>query len=122
MAPSLDDLRKRNFVTPREAAEVLGDLDERTVRRAVETGQIPGHKVGTKTLIPAAALLRMIEAAEEPIEAPEPFNATAVRVALASIRAAIDAIERVLIEAEDQAGSEAPGAAVRSITEGGHAA
>jgi excisionase family DNA binding protein len=62
-----DDLRGRNFLIPREAGEFLGGdepVDERTVRRAIELGQIPAVKIGTKTLIPAAALLAMAEAPE----------------------------------------------------------
>lgn len=119
----LDELRTRNFVTPREAAEVLHDVDERTVRRAVEAGQLPGHKIGTKTLIPAAALLRMIEADEGPANVTPPgVNAAAIRVALASVRTALDAIEHSLGEAEEQTDGGAADAAVRRITEGGRAA
>ncbi len=69
-----DELRTRNFVNVAEAAEFLGPgepLDERTVRRAIEQGQIPALKVGAKTLIPVAPLLAMIQApSSAPTEAP----------------------------------------------------
>lgn len=59
---TLDDLRGRLFVSvPEAAAEVFG-LDERTVRRAIADGQVPGVKVGNKTLIPVPKLLAMLGA------------------------------------------------------------
>ena len=61
-----DELRGRLFVTVSEAAQVLL-CDERTVRRAIEAGDIPAVKVSGVTRIRAAALLTMagIEAAAE---------------------------------------------------------
>lgn len=59
---TLEELSRRLFVSvPEAAAEVFG-LDERTVRRAIADGQVPGVKVGNKTLIPVPKLLAMLGA------------------------------------------------------------
>lgn len=59
---NLDELRGRLFLTvPEAAAEVFG-VDERTLRRAITDGQVPGVKVGNKTLIPVPGLLRLLAA------------------------------------------------------------
>lgn len=46
---------RRLFVSVAEAADIL-ETDPRTVRRALQEGQIPGFKVGTFWKIPAAWL------------------------------------------------------------------
>jgi excisionase family DNA binding protein len=46
---------ERLFVSPQEVAGALG-MDERTVRRAVAAGLIPGFKVGVCWRIPASWL------------------------------------------------------------------
>lgn len=104
---SLEDLRARlggrNFLSPREAGRLIFDgLDERTVRRAVEAGQIPSVKVGNRVLIPVAPLLALLEApASSTPAAPLPaINPAALRVAVQSMRASLDAIERLLTEPE----------------------
>ena len=51
----VETLAERLFVTPAEAARLLG-MDPRTVRRAIAEGQIPGFKVGTSWKIPTAWL------------------------------------------------------------------
>lgn len=59
---TLDELRGRLFVSVPEAAAEVFRLDERTVRRAIADGQVPGVKVGNKTLIPVPKLLAMLGA------------------------------------------------------------
>lgn len=55
-----DELRQRLFIpVPEAAADVFG-VDERTVRRGIEKGQIPAIKIGNKTLIPVAKLLPLL--------------------------------------------------------------
>jgi hypothetical protein len=65
---TLDELRESDatVLTPAQTADVLRDveghrLDERTVRRAAETGQIPCVRVGRRLLIPRLPLLAMLE-------------------------------------------------------------
>jgi excisionase family DNA binding protein len=48
-------LHERLFVGVPEVAEILSS-DERTVRRAIAAGQIPGFKVGVNWRVPAAWL------------------------------------------------------------------
>lgn len=50
---SLDDLAGKLFANTPEVASLLG-RDERTVRKAVESGTIPGQKIGANWLIPVA--------------------------------------------------------------------
>lgn len=66
---TLDELRASGaaVLTVTQTADVLRDLeghrpDERTVRRAAETGQIPCVRVGRRLLIPRLPLLAMLEA------------------------------------------------------------
>lgn len=59
---NLGDLRERLFISVPEAAVEVFKLDERTVRRAIADGQIPGVKVGNKTLIPVPKLLELLGA------------------------------------------------------------
>jgi excisionase family DNA binding protein len=58
----LDELRaaigNRMFTTVPVVARVL-DLDERTVRRGIERGELPGLRVGSTIRIPVAELLRL---------------------------------------------------------------
>jgi excisionase family DNA binding protein len=51
----VETLAERLFVTPAEAAELL-DLDPRTVRAALQRGEIPGTRVGERWKIPTAWL------------------------------------------------------------------
>src|SRR5215217_5759933 len=48
----------RIFTTVPVVAQVL-DLDERTVRRGIERGELPGIRVGSSIRIPVAELLRL---------------------------------------------------------------
>jgi excisionase family DNA binding protein len=50
-----DMLAERLFATPAEVAELL-DMDPRTVRAALQRGEIPGFKVGAWWKIPTAWL------------------------------------------------------------------
>jgi excisionase family DNA binding protein len=58
----LDQLRAavgdRMFTTVPVVAQLL-DLDERTVRRGIERGQLPGLRVGSAIRVPVAELLRL---------------------------------------------------------------
>jgi len=58
----LDHLRGRLFIGVPEAARHVFEVDERTLRRAIADGQVPGVKVGVRTLIPVPALLRLLGA------------------------------------------------------------
>jgi excisionase family DNA binding protein len=53
--PHREALAERLFVTPVEVAELL-EMDPRTVRAALQRGEIPGFKVGAWWRIPAAWL------------------------------------------------------------------
>lgn len=48
----------RLFTTVPVVAQLL-DLDERTVRRGIERGELPGIRVGSSIRIPVAELLRL---------------------------------------------------------------
>lgn len=92
-----DDLRRRNFITVQElATEVLG-VDERTARRAIEQGQIPAVKVGTKTLIPAPRLAALIDPPDTtpagPLAAVEAAGPDAITAAAEILRGALRALE-----------------------------
>jgi len=52
---TLDDLEGRNFAYPHEVARILR-TDVRTVRRAINDGQIPATKVGAAYRVPVAWL------------------------------------------------------------------
>jgi excisionase family DNA binding protein len=58
----LDELRaavgNRLFTTVPVVAQLL-DLDERTVRRGIERGELPGIRVGSSIRVPVAELLRL---------------------------------------------------------------
>jgi excisionase family DNA binding protein len=58
----LDELRAtvgdHLFTTVAIVARVL-DLDERSVRRGIERGELPGIRVGSSIRIPVAELLRL---------------------------------------------------------------
>jgi excisionase family DNA binding protein len=58
----LDQLRAavgdRLFTSVPVVAQLL-DLDERTVRRGIERGELPGIRVGSRIRIPVAELLRL---------------------------------------------------------------
>jgi excisionase family DNA binding protein len=57
MTPSQCKIALQNlqFLKVPDAATILG-LDVRSLRRAIEAGQIPATKVGAQTLIPTAWL------------------------------------------------------------------
>lgn len=76
---NLDDLRARLFVTVPEAAAGVFGVDERTLRRAIADGQVPGVRIGAKTLIPVPALLRLLGAAGSGEGQPGDDAAVAVR-------------------------------------------
>lgn len=65
---NLDALRAStaNVLTIAQTAQALADadghqLDERTIRRAVEGGQIPGIRVGKRWLVPRLALIAILD-------------------------------------------------------------
>ena len=64
-APTLDlewlKLAPCAAITRPQAAQVLG-VDERTVSRAVDSGQIPSLQIGRRVLIPRLPLLRLLGA------------------------------------------------------------
>ncbi|MCW2888310.1 MAG: Helix-turn-helix domain [Streptosporangiaceae bacterium] len=94
---TLEELRERNFVNVAETAAFFG-LDDRTVRRAIQTGQIPAQKIGTQMRIPVPALLAMLAVPDAPAPAPSSpiLNEDAIRVAVETMRASLDALEGLL--------------------------
>lgn len=68
---TLDDLAGRLFAGVPEVAEIIG-ADERTIRRAIAAGEIPGHRVGTKYMIPVAWLRELAGSPAPAPAAPEP--------------------------------------------------
>jgi excisionase family DNA binding protein len=69
----LDELRaaigNRLFTTVSVVAELM-DLDERSVRRGIERGDLPGIRVGSAIRIPVAALSRLAAIKPEDETAP----------------------------------------------------
>lgn len=70
---TLDDVRNSTaaVLSVTQTARLLTDLDgdqvdERTVRRAVEDGQLPGIRVGKRILIPRLPLLALLGATDSP--------------------------------------------------------
>lgn len=47
-------------VTRADTAELLG-IDQRTVTRAIEDGQLPSIRIGRRVLIPTAQLLALLD-------------------------------------------------------------
>lgn len=91
-----DELRNRNFVTVPEAVTLVfhGEVDERTIRKAIELGQLPGVKIGAKILIPVPPLLALLETPERPGDTPTPgVNADVVRAAINMIAAGLRVLE-----------------------------
>jgi excisionase family DNA binding protein len=69
---AVDLLSERLFLTVSEAAELLG-VDGRTVRRAIQGGQVPAVRVGTALRVPVAWLREqaLLKGSPEPVsEAP----------------------------------------------------
>ncbi|MEV4888982.1 helix-turn-helix domain-containing protein [Nonomuraea sp. NPDC055795] len=102
---NLDELRARNFVSVGQAAEFFGDetgpIDERTVRRAIEVGQLLAVKVGNKTLIPVPPLLALLQVPEQPATPAAPgINPELVAHALDMIRAGLRVLEPFMSDAE----------------------
>lgn len=94
-----ESLRAKRFATPAEVAAFFGDTDVRTVRRAVEEGELPSVRLGSKILIPTAPLLAMLAVPEEnapPAPASAAVPEDAVRVAVSTIRGALDALDGLL--------------------------
>jgi len=74
------NLHDRLFISVKEFAGIAG-LDERTIRRAIEAGEIPGFRAGAKYLIPTA-FVRSAAAEREHAQAAEPdLDLLAERVA-----------------------------------------
>jgi excisionase family DNA binding protein len=75
----LDELRaavgNSMFTTVPVVAKLM-DLDERTVRRGIERGEIPAVRVASATRIPVTALLRLAGLEPESTSAIDPSPAT----------------------------------------------
>lgn len=56
-----DELNSRNFISVRVAADVLGGVDERSIRRAIARGEIPAIQVGQRRMVPTAWLRSQID-------------------------------------------------------------
>ena len=52
---TLNDLAGQTFADVPDVASILG-RDERTVRRGIEAGKIPGRKVGSRWVVPVSWL------------------------------------------------------------------
>ena len=93
---TLDTLRDKNFATVAEVASVVfdGQVDERTIRRAIEDGTITAVKLGARTLIPVPPLLALFEGPSKPVPASlsAGVNVDAVRVAVDMIAAGVAAL------------------------------
>lgn len=90
---NLGELRGRPFITVREAASLLG-CDDRTVRRGVEAGDLPGVKIGARLMIPGPRLLAMIEPpASAPTAADGESKADVISAAAEIVRGALRALE-----------------------------
>ena len=64
---TLNDLAGQTFADVPQVARVLG-RDERTVRRGIEAGKIPGQKVGSRWVVPVSWLRQQ---AGEPEPSPD---------------------------------------------------
>jgi hypothetical protein len=118
---TLEELRTRNFATVAEAVEAVfdGKLDERTLRRAIDEGQIPAIKVGTKTLIPVAPLLAMLDAPDRPAVEVQAPAAEPAADALAAVREILRGALRALDVLTGYHGED-HGAAEQSVNAGQH--
>lgn len=54
------DLDGKNFLEVPAAAEALGGVDERTLRRAISQGDVPAIRVGLKWLVPTPWIRQQI--------------------------------------------------------------
>lgn len=68
---TIEDLAGRLFAGVPEVASILG-ADERTIRRAIAAKEIPGHRIGTKYLIPVSWLREMAGSPPPAPATPEP--------------------------------------------------
>jgi excisionase family DNA binding protein len=87
-SPTLDELRTWIFATVPEIAAVTRN-DPRTVRRAIEEGQIPACRFGDTVRIPVAKFLELCGLAPETNEA-SPASAAGERFTLIKSVAARD--------------------------------
>ena len=76
---TLNDLAGQVFASVPDVASIIG-RDERTVRRALEAGKIPGQKVGSRWAIPVAWLRQQAGAPEPPPDPGELADQVADRV------------------------------------------
>lgn len=58
---SLDELRSRASLTVEEAAATLG-IGRSSAYAAVRSGELPHVRLGKRVIIPASAILRMLDA------------------------------------------------------------
>lgn len=76
---TLNDLAGQIFADVPQVADILG-RDERTVRRAIEAGRIPGQKVGAKWAVPVSWLREQAGVPEPSPDVDELAEAVADRV------------------------------------------
>jgi hypothetical protein len=77
---TLDDLSGKIFASVPEVADITG-RDERTIRKCVESGSIPGQKIGANWSIPTSWLREQAGIAET---AAVPFNSAALAAEIAA--------------------------------------
>jgi excisionase family DNA binding protein len=108
---NLDQVRTRNFLTVAEAAAFFEDCDERTIRRAIDAGQLPAVRLGTKTLIPVPPLLALLNLPESPVEIPTTgISPEIVAGAVEMVKAGLRVLEP-LVRAKDVSAHENEGGA-----------
>jgi hypothetical protein len=76
---SLNDLAGHVFADVPDVARILG-RDERTVRRGIEAGKIPGQKVGARWVVPVAWLREQAGMPEPSPDTAELADQVAARV------------------------------------------
>jgi excisionase family DNA binding protein len=103
------------YGSPAEVASYAG-LSTKTIRRLVEAGRVPGHKVGRRLVIPFEAVDRMIlSAGERPRPAPAasrrliddrgralPLNGDQLRERALAVAEGLDALDEMGDELEQR--------------------
>lgn len=73
----------QQLLTPDQVTAYLRDrgmtVSAHTVRKAIKSGQLPGHIVGTRYVVPLPQLERWITGPEVEAPEPTPLNATVHR-------------------------------------------
>ena len=102
---TLNDLAGQIFADVPQVASLTG-RDQRTIRRALEAGRIPGQKVGARWMVPVSWLR---EQAGLPEPSPDPVTPDLSELADQVAARVVARLARLLAQAQPEHGAAASG-------------